>query len=43
MELARLAAEEQDPARMLALIYEINELLDAKENRLVSESAAKDR
>jgi hypothetical protein len=34
MELARLAAEEQDPVKMLALIKEINELLEAKEERL---------
>lgn len=34
MELAELAAEEQDPKKLLALIREINELLEAKQKRL---------
>jgi hypothetical protein len=36
MELAELAANEQDPQRLLELIREINALLDAKWHRLES-------
>ena len=35
MELARLAATEQDPVKLLELIAEINKLLLEKEERLV--------
>lgn len=34
MELCRQAAVEQDPKKLIALISEINELLEAKERRL---------
>jgi hypothetical protein len=34
MELAELAANEQDPDKRLALVQEINELLDKKQKRL---------
>ena len=34
MELAELAANEQDPDKLLALVHEINELLDKKQKRL---------
>ena len=34
MVLCERAANEQDPARMLELVREINELLEAKERRL---------
>lgn len=34
MELAELAANEQDPKKLLALISEINQLLDRKQHRL---------
>jgi hypothetical protein len=34
MELARLAAIEQDPEKLLTLVQEINELLDKKTKRL---------
>jgi hypothetical protein len=37
MELSALAAAEEDPEKMLALIKEINDLLEAKEKRLLSE------
>jgi hypothetical protein len=37
MELAKQAAVEQDPAKMLELIKEINDLLLEKEHRLVRE------
>jgi hypothetical protein len=36
MELARLASEEQDPKKLLELITEINDLLEAKEKRLLA-------
>jgi hypothetical protein len=38
-ELCKLAATEQDPEKMLALITEINTLLEAKEQRLIQERA----
>ena len=34
MELCRQAAIEQDPDKLMALVAEINELLEAKERRL---------
>ncbi|MCU1299623.1 MAG: hypothetical protein JWO91_3901 [Acidobacteriaceae bacterium] len=34
MELARLAASEQDPKKLLALVIEINRLLEEKQDRL---------
>ncbi len=34
MELARLAADEQDPQKLLELVKEINELLEVKRHRL---------
>jgi hypothetical protein len=40
LDLCMLAAEEQDPVKMLALITEINDLLEAKEERLKRERAA---
>ena len=36
--LCELAAREQDPAKLMQLIKEINELLDAKERRLRGDS-----
>ena len=33
-QLAKLAANEQDPDKLLLLVKEINELLDAKQKRL---------
>jgi hypothetical protein len=40
LDLCMLAAEEQDPVKMLALITEINDLLEAKEERLKQKRAA---
>ena len=37
-QLCELAANEQDPAKLLKLIKEINELLEAKERRLKGDS-----
>jgi len=37
-QLCELAAIEQDPERLLALVKEINRLLDEKEKRLREES-----
>jgi hypothetical protein len=34
MDLAELAAKEQDPAKLLILVREINELLEKKQKRL---------
>jgi hypothetical protein len=34
MQLARLAASEQDPKKLLALVIEINQLLEQKQERL---------
>lgn len=42
MELARLAAEEQDPKKLLELIKEINDLLEAKERRLMGNRPAEE-
>jgi hypothetical protein len=39
MELAELASTEQDPVKMLALIRELNELLDKKQRRLEHQPA----
>lgn len=36
MELAEQAAKEQDPAKLLALVIEINQLLAQKSRRLTS-------
>jgi len=36
MELARLAATEQDPNKMLELVRESNELLEKKQKRLAN-------
>ncbi len=40
MELCALAAEEQDPEKLLALTMEINRLLEEKENRLKQKRVA---
>jgi hypothetical protein len=40
MELCALAAEEQDPKKLLALITEINVLLQAKETWLLANRKA---
>jgi hypothetical protein len=37
-QLCELAAIEQDPEKLLALVKEINRLLEAKENRLRGKS-----
>jgi len=34
MELCELAAKEQDPVKLMALVAEINHILEAKEQRL---------
>jgi len=34
MELCELAAKEQDPAKLMALVTEINRILESKEQRL---------
>jgi len=34
LELCEQAANEQDPAKMIALVKELNDLLEAKERRL---------
>jgi len=34
MELCKQAATEQDPQKLMALVKEINDLLEAKERRL---------
>jgi hypothetical protein len=34
MELCELAVREQDPAKLMALVAEINRILEAKEQRL---------
>jgi hypothetical protein len=36
MELAKLAATEQDPEKFLAIIREMDELLDKKQKRLAA-------
>ena len=36
LQLAELASKEQDPVKMLALIEEINHILEEKEKRLQS-------
>ena len=36
MELAALAADEQDPKKLAELVKEIDELLEVKEKRLVA-------
>jgi hypothetical protein len=37
-ELSELAANEQDPKKLLELVQEINRLMEAKERRLRGES-----
>jgi len=39
-QLCQLAAVERDPAKMLALITQINDLLEEKEKRLEAERKA---
>ncbi len=39
MELCELAVKEQDPAKLMALVAEINRILEAKEQRLKVASA----
>jgi hypothetical protein len=39
LELAELAADEQDPNKLLALVNEINALLDKKQKRLQGPAA----
>ncbi len=41
MHLCEQAANEQDPEKLMALIAEINQLLEAKERRLKNLSAPK--
>jgi hypothetical protein len=43
MELCELAANEQDSQKLLALVKEINRLLDEKELRLKVREAAADQ
>ena len=40
MELCALAAEEQDPEKLLALAVEISRLLEEKENRIKQKRVA---
>ena len=40
LDLCMQAAEEHDPMKLLALITEINDLLEAKEERLKRQRAA---
>ena len=40
MELARLIAAEQDPKKLLALVEELNQMLEQKRHRLEEESEA---
>jgi hypothetical protein len=40
MHLCELAAHEQDPAKLLKLITEINDILEAKEERLKQRPAS---
>jgi hypothetical protein len=42
MELAELAANEQDPKKLMALIVEINQLLGQKQARLDASTLARD-
>ena len=39
MQLAELAANEQDPEKLMKLVDEINQMLKAKEDRLKTKSA----
>jgi hypothetical protein len=41
MELCARAANEQDPDKLMELIKQINQLLEAKERRLKGDSTAK--
>ena len=40
MELARLIAAEQDPQKLLALVEELNAMLDEKRHRLEEQAQA---
>ena len=40
MELARLVAAEQDPKKLLALVEELNAMLDEKRHRLEKQTQA---
>ena len=42
MELCELASTEQDPEKLLALVQEINRLLEAKQERLNKQKLPKD-
>jgi hypothetical protein len=42
MELCELASAEQDPEKLLALVQEINRLLEAKQERLNKQKLPKD-
>jgi hypothetical protein len=39
MELCEMAVKEQDPAKLMALVAEINRILEGKEQRLKAASA----
>lgn len=43
LELCELAAKEQDAKKLMALVQEINRLLEEKEQRLKSRSATADQ
>jgi hypothetical protein len=43
LELCGLAANEEDPYRLLELVREINNLLEAKEERLKQQQGSPDR
>lgn len=40
MHLCELAAKEQDPAKLMALVAEINSILESKEQRLKTRDSA---
>jgi len=42
MELCEQASKEQDPQKLLALVQEINRLLEAKQERLSKQKSPKD-
>jgi hypothetical protein len=42
MELCELASTEQDPEKLLALVQEINRLLEGKQERLNKQKLPKD-
>ena len=43
MQLAELAANEQDPEELMKLVDEINQMLKAKEDRLNTKSSAESK